>query len=77
MQMKGWIKNLSAQTGTHANTLLQNYMLERFLERLSLSPYRGNFVIKGGFLIAAMVGVDKRSTMGTQLIMTQNTAKRL
>ena len=62
-QLKGWIKNKSKQTGAHANVLLQNYMMERFLERVSRSPYRKNMVLKGGFLIAAMVGVDKRSTM--------------
>lgn len=62
-QLKDWIKNKSKQTGTPANTLLQSYMMERFLERVSLSPYRDNMIIKGGFLIAAMVGVDKRSTM--------------
>ena len=37
MQLKSYIKNKSKQTGTHANELLQNYMLERFLERISLS----------------------------------------
>ena len=63
MQLKSYIKNKSKQTGTHANELLQNYMMERFLERMSLSDYRENMILKGGFLIAAMVGVDKRSTM--------------
>ena len=63
MQLKGWIKNKSKETGTHANELLQNYMLERLLERISLSLYRENMIIKGGFLIAAMVGVNLRSTM--------------
>ena len=63
MQLKDWMKNKSKQTGTHANILLQNYMLERFLERVSVSAYRQNLILKGGFLIAAMVGVDKRSTM--------------
>ena len=63
MQLKSYIKNKSKQTGTHSNELLQNYMLERFLERISLSTYRENIILKGGFLIAAMVGVDKRSTM--------------
>jgi predicted nucleotidyltransferase component of viral defense system len=63
MQLKGYIKNKSKQTGAHANVLLQNYMMERFLERMSASAYRGNMILKGGFLIAAMVGVGKRSTM--------------
>lgn len=46
-----------------ANTVLQNYMMERFLERVSASQYKDNFILKGGFLIAAMVGIDLRSTM--------------
>ncbi|GHT85378.1 abortive infection protein [Bacteroidia bacterium] len=62
-QLKDWIKNKAKQTDAPANTLLQSYMMERFLERVSLSSYRGNMILKGGFLIAAMVGVNKRSTM--------------
>ena len=62
-QLKDWIKNKSRQTGAHANILLQNYMMERFLERVSVSPYRENMILKGGFLVAAMVGIDRRSTM--------------
>ena len=50
-------KNISAQL------VLQNYMLERLLERVSVSKYRNNFILKGGFLIAAMVGLDTRATM--------------
>ena len=61
--LKGWIKNKSKETGAPANVLLQNYMMERFLERLSLSPYREHLILKGGFLIASMIGVDRRSTM--------------
>ena len=63
MQLKGWIKNKSKETGAPANALLQNYMMERLLERVSLSRYRKNLVLKGGFLIAAMIGVERRSTM--------------
>ena len=62
-QLKGWINKKSKETGTHATELQQYYFLERFLERMSLSPYRENMILKGGFLIAAMIGVDKRSTM--------------
>ena len=42
---------------------MQNYMLERLLERISLSPYRRHFILKGGFLISAIVGLDTRATM--------------
>lgn len=62
-QLKDWINNLAKKNHVAANTILQNYMLERFLERIALSEYRDNFILKGGFLIAAMVGIDMRSTM--------------
>jgi len=42
---------------------MQNYMMERLLERISLSTYQRNFILKGGFLIAAIVGLDSRATM--------------
>jgi predicted nucleotidyltransferase component of viral defense system len=63
MQLKSWIANFSKKNGAAANTVLQNYMMERLLERVALSSYRENLILKGGFLIAAMVGIDKRSTM--------------
>ena len=62
-QLKDWIKNKSKQTGVPVNLLLRSYMMERLLERISLSHYRENMILKGGFLIAAMVGIDRRSTM--------------
>jgi predicted nucleotidyltransferase component of viral defense system len=62
-QLKDWIKNKSKQTGAPTNVLLQTYMMERLLERVSISPYRDNLILKGGFLIAAMVGIDRRTTM--------------
>ncbi|MDR0842807.1 MAG: nucleotidyl transferase AbiEii/AbiGii toxin family protein [Acidobacteriota bacterium] len=62
-QMKAWIANLSKRNNVEANTILQNYMMERLLERVSLSHYRENMILKGGFLITAMVGIGKRSTM--------------
>jgi len=62
-KLKDWIRNISKQTGTPANVILQTYMMERLLERISLSNYRVNLILKGGFLIAAMVGIDRRSTM--------------
>jgi len=62
-QLKDWIKNKSKQTGAPANVLLQTFMMERFLERVSVSFYRDNLILKGGFLIASMVGVDRRATM--------------
>ena len=49
MQLKSIVKNIAKEKKISAQLVLQNYMLERFLERVSLSPYRENFIIKGGF----------------------------
>lgn len=62
-QLKAKIKNLSKAKNISAQIIMQNYMLERLLERISLSPYQSNFILKGGFLIAAIVGLDTRATM--------------
>lgn len=63
MQLKAIVKNIAKEKHISAQLVLQNYMLERFLERVALSQYRNNYVIKGGFLIASMVGLDSRATM--------------
>ena len=55
MSLKGRIKNYAKSNNIAAQVVLQNYMFERFLERLSVS--------EGGMLIAAIVGLDTRSTM--------------
>lgn len=63
MQLKAVIKNVAKAKKISAQLVLQNYMLERFLERMSVSKYRDNFIIKGGFLISSIVGLDSRATM--------------
>lgn len=63
MQLKAIIKNKAAEKHISAQLVMQNYMLERLLERISLSHYRNNFILKGGFLISAIVGLDTRTTM--------------
>lgn len=63
MQMKAIIKNLAKEKHISAQLVMQNFMLERLLERISVSKYQRNFILKGGFLIAAMVGLDTRATM--------------
>jgi predicted nucleotidyltransferase component of viral defense system len=63
IQLKAFIKNKSKEHNISAQIVMQNYMMERFLERLSLSRYRNNFIIKGGFLIASIVGLESRGTM--------------
>ena len=62
-QLKALIRNLSKDKDIKAEILLRNFMLERLLERISISKYRNQFILKGGMLIAAIVGVDARSTM--------------
>ena len=62
-QLKDWIKNMTKGNNLIANTVLQNFTMERFLERVSVSKYKDKFILKGGFLIAAMIGINMRSTM--------------
>ena len=62
-QLKAIVRNLSKEKKISAQLVLQNHMLERLLERIALSQYKDNFILKGGFLIASMVGLDTRATM--------------
>ncbi len=62
-QMKDLLSNMSKKTGINAQILQRNYMMERLLERIARSEYKNNFILKGGMLVAAMVGIDSRSTM--------------
>ena len=62
-QVKGRIKNVAKENKADARTLMRIYMMERFLERVANSQYKDNFIIKGGMLVTAMVGVALRSTM--------------
>ena len=63
MQLNALVRNLAKEKNVGAEIILRNYMLERLLERIALSEYRNNFILKGGVLIAAMVGIDTRTTM--------------
>ena len=63
MQLKALVKNKAAAKGLSSSLVLQNYMMERLLERISRSKYRQNFILKGGFLIGSIVGLDARATM--------------
>ncbi|RHH20934.1 nucleotidyl transferase AbiEii/AbiGii toxin family protein [Blautia obeum] len=62
-QLKDLVRNLSKKKSADAQILMRNYMMERFLERISLSEYKNQFILKGGMLVAAMVGLDARATM--------------
>ena len=63
MSLKGRIKNIAKSKNISAQVILQNFMFECLLERLSVSKYKDKFVLKGGMLIAALVGIDNRATM--------------
>ena len=62
-QLKDRIRNLARNKSADAQVLMRNYMMERFLERISLSEYRDKFILKGGMLVAAMIGLESRTTM--------------
>lgn len=62
-QLKDLIRNLSKEVGIEAHVLIRKYMMEWFLERVSSSKYNGSFILKGGMLVAAFVGVEARATM--------------
>ena len=62
-QLKAKIRNLSGGDNDRARMLIRNFVMERFLERVSLSSYRNNFILKGGMLVAAVVGLETRATM--------------
>jgi predicted nucleotidyltransferase component of viral defense system len=61
-QLKALVRNMSKGDSTKAQIIIRNYVMERFLERLSISQYRDNLILKGGTLVAAVVGLDNRST---------------
>jgi predicted nucleotidyltransferase component of viral defense system len=63
MSLKARIRNMAKQKNIPAQVILQNFMFERLLVRLAASEYKDKFVLKGGMLVAAIVGLDNRATM--------------
>ena len=63
MSFKAIINNIAKENKVSAQSILQTYILERLLERISISKYKDNFILKGGMLISAMLGIDSRTTM--------------
>jgi len=70
VQLKALIRNLSKETGIEAEVILRRFMLERFLERVSVSSFRNRFILKGGVLVSAMLGVDTRTIMDLDATIT-------
>ena len=81
-QLKALVRNISKGDSAKAQIIIRNYVMERFLERLSLSQYKNNMILKGGTLVAAMVGLDNRSTMDVDttlknLPLNEDSAKKI
>lgn len=62
-QLTDKLRNEATKRNVDFNTLRRLYMYDRFIERLSLSKYNDNFVLKGGFYLSTLYGVESRSTM--------------
>lgn len=62
MQLKAVIKRRATEAGVSPQLMLQSYMLERLIDRISRSPWRDSMIVKGGMLIGSLIGVDRRST---------------
>lgn len=63
MSLKAKINNIAKEEKVAPQAIMQTYMLERLLERISVSEYKNNFILKGGMLISSIIGIDNRSTM--------------
>ncbi len=63
MQLRDKLKNVSKEKNVDFNILLRLYMYDRFIERLSLSNYKDKFILKGGFYLSTLFGIENRSTM--------------
>jgi len=71
-QLNAKIRNLSGKLNVEHEVLLRNFIMERFLERISVSNSRSNFILKGGMLIASVVGIDTRNTMDMDVSIVNN-----
>lgn len=63
MQVRDLVRNLAAANASDPQLLLRIYMMQRFIERISVSRHRSSLVLKGGMLVSSIVGCDKRTTM--------------
>lgn len=62
MQVKDKLKNIAIKRNLDFNTLLRLYLYDRFIERLAVSKYRDNFILKGGFYLSTLFGLESRFT---------------
>lgn len=62
-QLKDKVRNISKGDNDIAKVMIRTFIMERFLERISVSDYHNNFILKGGMLVASIIGIDMRTTM--------------
>lgn len=62
-QLKAKVRNVSKGDDKVAKSILRIFFMERFLERVSISKYKNNFILKGGLLVSALLGINVRATM--------------
>ena len=77
IQLKALVKNIAKSKNISAQLVLQNYMMERFIERISLSNYRENIIVKGGLLISSIVGLESRTTMDIDMTVKGKTVDEM
>ncbi len=61
--VKNKLRNVSKEKNINFNSVMKFYMYDRFVERLSKSKYKDNYILKGGFYLSKLFGLDNRSTM--------------
>ncbi|MCK5757926.1 MAG: nucleotidyl transferase AbiEii/AbiGii toxin family protein, partial [Clostridiales bacterium] len=71
-QVKDLINNMAKKHNANAQILLRNYMMERLLERIAISEFKDNFILKGGMLISSIVGIASRSTVDMDATMKRH-----
>ena len=76
-QLKALVKNIAKSKNISAQLVLQNYIMERFIERISLSNYRENIIVKGGLLISSIVGLESRTTMDIDMTVKGKTVDEM
>ena len=76
-QLKALVKNIAKSKNISAQLVLQNYMMERFIEIISLSNYRENIIVKGGLLISSIVGLESRTTMDIDMTVKGKTVDEM
>ena len=76
MSFKAKIKNLAKEKGIPPQQVQQHYLIEEVLNLISKSSYRNSFIVKGGYLIGQMIGLDKRTTMDLDVTLKETSLNR-